>query len=222
MPVKSKYIAIVDYKLGNVFSIQNACRRVGIEAIVTSNSDKILYASGVILPGVGAFGEAMARVKTLNLDSVLQEYVALGKPLIGICLGMQLLMTSSAEFSEHEGLGFINGRVEHLEKLGLFKGDFKVPHIGWNVLLNPTLENERVKWSNTPLELVEEGMSAYFVHSLHVLLDDPTNCLSLSPYGNTHICSSVVSENVYGFQFHPENSGEQGLKIYEAIGRMIN
>jgi len=207
-----KKIAVVDYGMGNIFSVKHACEYLGAEVYLTSSKTDLLAADGVILPGVGSFGDAMQVLNRLDLVSVLRDIATMGKPLMGICLGIQLLMTESYEFGRHSGLKIIEGEVirfenENKEKL------FKVPHIGWNQIYAPKGRS----WAKTPLECLNGEDFVYFVHSFYARPQDPNVILSMSEYGGTPFCSSIQSGNVFGCQFHPEKSGPAGLKILKAF-----
>ncbi|MEO3947707.1 imidazole glycerol phosphate synthase subunit HisH [Gorillibacterium sp. CAU 1737] len=197
-------IAIVDYGMGNLHSVSKAIERLGAEAFVTADEREILSASGAILPGVGAFGDAMAELTASRLDEVVRRYAASGKPLLGICLGMQLLFAESEEHGAHAGLGLLPGKVIR------FEGSYKVPHMGWNKLnfLQPS-----------PLTAgVEEG-HVYFVHSYHALPEQPSDLLAVTDYYQP-VTAIVGRDNVYGMQFHPEKSGAVGLQLLGNFVRM--
>ncbi|WP_442604530.1 imidazole glycerol phosphate synthase subunit HisH [Paenibacillus sp. KN14-4R] len=183
--------------MGNLHSVSKAVERLGHEALITSDPQQILAAEGAILPGVGAFGDAIAQLRESGLDEVVLEYVKTGKPLLGICLGMQLLFTTSEEYGTHEGLNLLPGRVVR------FRGDLKVPHMGWNQLA--------IAKSDPLLTGIEEG-HVYFVHSYHVLLEEQSDLLASTDYGQP--VTAIVGRNqVYGMQFHPEKSGELGMRL---------
>lgn len=190
-------IAIIDYGMGNLHSVSKAVERLGYEAVVTSDPERILAADGAILPGVGAFGDAMHFLREARLADVVRQYAATGKPLLGICLGMQLLFSTSEEHGEHEGLGLLPGRVVR------FQGGFKVPHMGWNKLAfrRPS-----------PLFAGLEASYAYFVHSYHVLPEREADLLAVTDY-NHQVTAIVGRDNVYGMQFHPEKSGSLGMAL---------
>ncbi|MCR8643337.1 imidazole glycerol phosphate synthase subunit HisH [Paenibacillus sp. N1-5-1-14] len=190
-------IAIVDYGMGNLHSVSKGVERLGHQALITSDPKEIEAADGVILPGVGAFGDAIDQLRETGLDQVVREYVQTGKPLLGICLGMQLLFTSSEEHGEHQGLDLLPGRVVR------FQGELKVPHMGWNRLA--------LAKSDPLLTGIEEG-HVYFVHSYHVLLNQPSDLLASTDYGQP-VTAIVGRDNVYGMQFHPEKSGELGIRL---------
>jgi glutamine amidotransferase len=204
-------VAIVDYGLGNLFSIQQACRAAGLEADVTDDSKQIASAKAVILPGVGAFGDAMKALARRDLVSPLRDYAHGGRPLFGICLGMQLLMDESEEFGHHAGLGLIPGTVERLPS----GPGLKVPQIGWSRVQG----DERV-WTGTPLDGTRSNTFFYFVHSYYVRPRDPRSILAKSNFGNIDYCSAVRHESVFGVQFHPERSGPAGIAIYAGLARL--
>jgi len=219
----SQNVAIVDYGLGNLFSVKNACDHAGIRATITYSKEEISNADGVILPGVGAFGDAMDALIKLDLIDLLKDFSLAGKPLIGICLGMQLLMTESYEFGWHEGLGVIEGSVLRLEAP-------KVPNIGWSQVYRPTAadidrggnEESFDSWSGTPMADLQNGEYMYFVHSYYTTPNDPGVLLSTSRYGDLEFCSMLQKNNTFGCQFHPERSGPQGLKFYSNIVSMLS
>ncbi|GIO14893.1 imidazole glycerol phosphate synthase subunit HisH [Cohnella xylanilytica] len=190
-------IAIIDYGMGNLHSVSKAVERLGRQAVVTSSPEEILAADGAILPGVGAFGDAMSNLRETGLDAVTKRYAASGKPLLGICLGMQLLFDESEEHGKHEGLGLLPGRVVR------FRGDYKVPHMGWNEL---TFERE------SPLF---EGLApghVYFVHSYHALPERREDLLATTDY-HRPVTAIVGRGSLYGMQFHPEKSGDLGMAL---------
>jgi glutamine amidotransferase len=210
-------VAIVDYGLGNLFSVQLACASAGLRAVITSCAHDVLAADAVILPGVGAFGDAMQALHELGLVTVLRHVADTGKPLFGICLGMQLLMTESYEFGRHAGLGLIPGRVVRFERPVDDAGNIlKVPHIGWNRIYHQ--HNAR-----TPalLQGVANGAYMYFVHSFYVEPVDPRVVWSRSQYGPIEFCSSLRQDHIFACQFHPERSGRQGLRVYHNLAAQI-
>ncbi len=209
-------IAIIDYGLGNLFSVKHALNAVGARAEVTSSCDKLMKADAVVLPGVGAFGDAMASLKGLGLIEALKDFVSAGKPVVGICLGMQLLMSESYEFGKHEGLGLIPGKVVRFEAPRDGNDILKVPEVGWN----------RIKFLGDRGEKVYDGVAdgsyMYFVHSYYVVPEDPAMAMTLSCYGDVEFCSSIRRGNIIAFQFHPERSGKEGLAVYRNLIAMIN
>lgn len=208
-------MAIVDYGLGNLFSIKHACEFVGMEAVISADHEEISSADGVILPGVGAFGDAMNSLASLNLDSLIKELADAGKPLVGVCLGMQLLMTDSNEFGAHGGLDLIPGQVRRFTNPQENGSILKIPQIGWNKILGKT------NWDQTPLAGLTDQEYMYFVHSFCCYPDDPGVVLAESNYGGEVFCSSLFKANIFGCQFHPERSAKSGLKIYENIKNWI-
>jgi len=197
-------IAIIDYGVGNLFSIACSLKAIGQEVIVTGNAEEIRKADKLILPGVGAFPDAIKKLKADGLDKVVIEEAKKGKPLLGICLGMQMLFEKSYEFGESNGLSLIKGNVKEIKPL---IGDLKVPHIGWNSL-SFTKDSKLFKY-------IKEGDYVYFVHSFSAQ-DCEKSVTSTTDYGAV-LTATVENGNVYGAQFHPEKSGEVGLKILKAF-----
>lgn len=222
------HVAIVDYGMGNLFSIQRACECVGMHATVTASSQEILTASAVILPGVGAFGDAMQALKRLDLANVLRDVAASEKPLVGICLGMQLLLTQSYEFGQHRGLGIIEGEVVRLEGSVDRMRQLKVPQVGWNRIYragSATLADGsragNASWEDSPLAGLRDGEFIYFVHSFYVRPADSRLVLSTTRYGQIEFCSSLRRGNIFACQFHPERSGPPGLRVYRNLAVWI-
>lgn len=201
-------IAIVDYGVGNLFSLRSSFAAIGAEAIVTGDPDLIRSADKVILPGVGAFGDAAALLRKDGLDKVVCGEAEKGKPLLGICLGMQLLLERSFEYGEHRGLGLIKGDVVPME--GVIPAHYKIPHIGWNALHFPKDKPVSPIFKN-----IKENDCVYFVHSYY-----GTNCtesvIATAEYG-AELTAAVGRDNVFGVQFHPEKSGDVGLNILRAF-----
>ena len=206
-------IAIIDYGIGNIRSILSAFENQGANVFLTSDKGEILKSDGLVLPGVGAFSHGMKNLESYGLVDVIKEYAALDRPLMGICLGMQLLFEESEEFGKTEGLGLILGKVVKLPTKD--NQNEKLPHVSWN-----ELNSNKVPWKNTILTDIEEGSDMYFVHSFVAQPRDSYNILSLTEYLNYHFCSSVKKGNIYGCQFHPEKSGPTGLKIINNFIRM--
>ena len=214
--------AIVDYGLGNLFSIQRACEHAGMEGLVTSEKREILGSDLVILPGVGAFGDAMRTLLRLDLVSILRDVAASDKPLIGICLGIQLLMTESYEFGLHKGLGIIDGSVIRFQNSREAGHVLKVPQVQWNRIFRPQdYRPESDLWVATALSGLADGEFMYFVHSFYVCPADPSVVLSASRYGDVEFCSTLLRRNVFACQFHPERSGLAGLQVYHNLARMV-
>lgn len=199
-------IAIIDYGMGNLHSVGKALERLGCETVVTSSPEEILAADGAVLPGVGAFGDAMRNLRETGLDATVKQFAALGKPLLGICLGMQLLFDESEEHGRHEGLGLLPGRVVR------FKGDYKVPHMGWNELVF-------TQDSNPLFEGLEPGY-VYFVHSYHALPEKREDLLATTDY-HRPVTAIVGRGSLYGMQFHPEKSGELGMALLRNFTRLV-
>lgn len=212
-------VAIVDYGLGNLYSVKHACAHVGLDAKITSSKRDILEADAVILPGVGAFGDAMQSLHRLDLVSVLRDMAASPKPLVGICLGLQLLMTESYEFGRHQGLGIIEGPVVRFHDPMEGPRKLKVPQIGWNCIYK-AVRNDKAEadpWRSSLLAGLADGEYMYFVHSFIVQPRDSSIVLSTSRYGHVEFCSSVRYRNIFACQFHPERSGGEGLKVYQNL-----
>lgn len=216
-------VAIVDYGMGNLFSVQMACEKTGLAAAITSEARDILVADAVILPGVGAFGDAMAALRRLDLVAVLKDAAAHGKPLLGICLGLQLLMWESSEFGRHQGLGLVPGTVVRFPDPQQQGRKLKVPQVGWNQLRYPARNPPRRQqaWQDSYLRGLAEGDFMYFVHSFIAQPQDPEQVLSTSRYGDVEFCSSLRAGNIFGCQFHPERSGPQGLRIYQNLAAQL-
>jgi glutamine amidotransferase len=202
-------VAIVDYCAGNLFSVVQACVHVGLLPVVTSDRRQVMQCDALILPGVGAFGEAMASLARLDMIKPLCDFAASGKPFAGICLGMQLLMSESEEFGRHAGLGLIAGDVRRLPD-----GAARVPNVGWRRIRPP---RKAPNWSHASLCDLPSGAWMYFVHSYHVRPLDENVVLAETEFGQARFCSSLARGNIWAFQFHPEKSGPMGLTIYRRI-----
>ena len=202
--MKKQKIAIVDYNMGNLASVQNAFVKLGQETVVESNPEKFLEYDKLILPGVGAFGDAMEHLRERDMINALQVFADSGKPMLGICLGMQLLFESSEEFGEHEGLGLIKGHVKAFDAQQ-FSEPLKVPHMGWN----------RMFTQEHPLFAgLDENHYLYFVHTYHVSCTNAQDIIGETEYGY-RFTSAVAHGNIMGIQPHPEKSHENGLKILQ-------
>ena len=203
-------IAIIDYGVGNLFSLCSSLKSIGAEAVVTPDPAVIRAADRIILPGVGAFADAAEKLRATGLDQVLLEETARGKKIMGICLGMQMLFEESHEYGVHKGLGLIPGRV--VPMAGYIPEGLKIPHIGWNPLI---LKGE----SKHPLlKYVNEGDCVYFVHS-YFATDCQDSVIATAEYGK-ELTAAVAKDNVMGCQFHPEKSGKVGLSILKAFCEM--
>ena len=204
-------IAIVDYGVGNLFSLKSSLKAVGNEPVVSGDPEILLKADKIILPGVGAFEDAANKLKVNGLNEVVIESAKRGTPLMGICLGMQLLFDKSFEYGEHEGLGLIKGSIRAIDER--IPKDLQIPHIGWNALSFP----EGKKRSPIFKDL-NEGDYVYFVHSFSAV-ECEENISATTEYGSI-LTAAVENENVFGCQFHPEKSGNVGLKILDAFCKL--
>jgi len=200
-----KKIGIIDYGVGNIRSISNAFSKLNCKAILVDNEKDVMSCDGIILPGVGAFKHGMERLKNKNLDKILKSYVDTSKPFLGICLGMQMLFEKSSEFGEAIGLGFIEGNVEKFTS----QEGVKVPHIAWTAISS----KKKDSWENTILKNIDIDCDMYHVHSYYAQPSNIDNILSFSMYNEFKYCSTVQKGNIFGCQYHPEKSGEEGLKI---------
>ncbi|MEN1968454.1 imidazole glycerol phosphate synthase subunit HisH [Lentibacillus sp. N15] len=200
-------IAIVDYGAGNIKSLQSALTKLNLNAFLTSDHQTITASDAIILPGVGAFKDAMAALDQLGLTSVLQAEAGKGKPILGICLGMQLLYEMSYEDGEWEGLGLLKGRIQKIDP------SVKVPHMGWNTLTHHQ--------EHPILQGIDDQTYMYFVHSYYADATGNDATISSCPYGGD-ISAIVQSENIIGMQFHPEKSGPAGLKLLKNFGELIS
>ena len=201
-------IAIVDYGIGNLFSVVSSFKYIGAEARVTSDANEIRKADKIILPGVGAFGDAIKKLRETGLDKVVIEEAKNGKPIMGICLGMQLLFEKSYEYGEHEGLGLLKGSVIGMQ--GVIDDKLQIPHIGYNALT--------FKKNHPLFKYIKEGDYVYFVHSYYAV-DCEDSLLAYAEY-DKDITAIVGKDNVMGCQFHPEKSGNVGLNILRAFSEM--
>ena len=210
-------VQIIDYRLGNLFSIQQACQHVGLDAFVSASTDELSTVDGIILPGVGAYGNAMQSLRELNLIQPLKSAAADGRPLMGICLGMQLLFETSEEFGIHEGLGLISGRIQRIPDQKRDGRRLRVPNVGWN----------RVSFADRSdcgsiLDGVADGEFMYFVHTYCAQDVPEADQLTTTQYGEFRYCSAVLRENILGCQFHPEKSAQAGLRLYENWAKSLS
>ncbi len=208
--------AILDYGLGNIRSISNALKAIGARSFVSRNASEIKRAAALILPGVGSFGQGMHNLKSHDLIDCIYQFSESGKPILGICLGMQILMEKSEEFGNHAGLGLIRGEVRKLPLKST--NQHRLPHISWNNIYNKDNHN----WFNSIFSGVNSHDKVYFLHSFAVEPNDEKNILSLTTYGNCEFVSSVKCNNIYGYQFHPEKSGDVGLKILKNFTLIVD
>ncbi|MBQ7059573.1 MAG: imidazole glycerol phosphate synthase subunit HisH [Firmicutes bacterium] len=198
-------IALIDYEVGNLFSLQASLKKIGADSVLTRDPDILRRADGIILPGVGAFGEAAEKLKSFGLYSLLREIADTGKPFLGVCLGMQLLFEKSYEYGEHEGLCLLPGYIGSLRE-DLSSKDAIVPHMGWNELYF-TSKDVGKKWTGK-----EESIYTYFVHSFYAK-DCEEVLIADTEYEGIRIPAFVGKDNVFGMQFHPEKSGDDGLRL---------
>lgn len=198
-------IAIIDYGVGNLFSVQSSFAAIGQKAVVTADPEVIRAADHILLPGVGAFEDAARKLRDSGMGALVKEQAAAGKPIMGICLGMQLLFEKSYEYGEHEGLGLLQGAVRPMK--GVVPDHYKIPHIGWNGL--------HLVQKSPLLKYVNEGDCVYFVHSYYAT-DCDEEIIATAEYG-APITAAVARGNIYGCQFHPEKSGQVGLSILSAF-----
>ena len=208
--MKQPDVAVIDYGVGNLLSVRRGLEHCGASVIVTEDPDAIRLAPRVVLPGVGAFADGMAALRGAGLDDVVREVATRGIPLLGICLGMQMLLDMSEEFGEHSGLGVIPGRVVTVAASTSEGEPQKVPHIGWSALTAP---RGRESWDGTLLQDVTPGDAVYFVHSFMANPSDPGHRIADCLYGGRPVSAAIGRTNVFGCQFHPEKSGVVGLKV---------
>jgi imidazole glycerol-phosphate synthase subunit HisH len=210
-------VAIIDYHMGNLFSVQRACEWAGLHAIVTSNPKDIDLADAVILPGVGAFATAMRELDRTGMSDAVREFVSSSRPFLGICLGIQLLMTESTEFGVHPGLGIIPGRAISFEPCLDAANPVKVPHMQWNQIR----ASRRGAWDGTLLDGLQDGEFMYFVHSYYVVPDSPSVSIATTAYANVEFCAALQVGSIFACQFHPERSGQAGLHIYQSLAQRL-
>ena len=198
-------IAIIDYGVGNLFSLRSSLNKIGADTVVTADPAVIAKADKLILPGVGAFADAAKKLRDSGLDAIIKAEAAAGKPIMGICLGMQMLFEKSYEYGEHEGLGLLKGAVVPME--GSIPANLKIPHIGWNAL--------KFEKDSKLFQYIKEGDCVYFVHSFYASGCEDS-LIATAEYGK-YLTAAVAKGNVMGCQFHPEKSGDVGLNILRAF-----
>ena len=213
---KQPRVAILDYGMGNLYSVKRACEYVGLFAEITSDKNVVAAADGVILPGVGAFGDAMDTLRQYDLIAPIKEAIVSGKPFLGVCLGMQLLMTESEEFGAHQGLDIFKGSVVQFPHVNDCGERIKVPQVGWNTIAGPGN-----MWKTSLLDGIPQGAYMYFVHSLRVIPVQENIVATFSVYEGVAYASGIAKDNVTAFQFHPEKSGTKGIQIYQNFARII-
>lgn len=208
-------VTVIDYGIGNIYSVSRALERCGAQVTLSADPAQIEAAPRLVLPGVGAFADGMRGLRERGLVEPLRRYAATGKPLLGICLGMQMLASGSEEFGEHDGLGLIPGRVVPIPRIGTDGMPRKIPHVGWSALNAPA----GVDWAGTLLEGSAQSTAVYLVHSYRVVPDDQAQVLAQCDYGGHAVVAALRSGNVTGCQFHPEKSGPAGLRMLSAFLR---
>ncbi|TCP22918.1 glutamine amidotransferase [Tenacibaculum skagerrakense] len=214
-------VSIIDYGIGNLFSVLKACEYVGMNPEITNNSKVIESSDAVILPGVGAFKDAMINLEKLDLVKPIIDFADSGKPMMGVCLGMQLLLTESEEFGSTKGLGIFQGVCKKFPIINPLNNEkVKVPQITWNNITVP--DGINCFKENTPLNGINNNEHMYFVHSFYADSVKEEEVLSTTNYGGVEYCSSLNKNNIFAFQFHPEKSGQEGLKIYRNFKDIIN
>lgn len=209
-------IAIIDYKMGNLFSVHQACTNVGATPFITSDKKKILGADAAILPGVGAFGRAMDYLEQLDLIDAIKTFVKSGKQLLGICLGMQLLFSQSEEFGLSKGLDLIKGEITKFPETSLNGKRIKVPQIAWNHIHKKLDDSD-----HSPLKDIRDKEFMYFVHSFYAQSQEEDVIATKTHYAGIEYCSSVLKENIFATQFHPEKSAGEGMRIYQNWAQII-
>jgi imidazole glycerol-phosphate synthase subunit HisH len=207
-------IAVVDYGMGNLRSVQKALEKVGADAVVTSDKGVIADSAGMVLPGVGAFADCMKNLDRYHLTGPIKDFIAAGRPFFGICLGLQLLFTEGFEFGRHEGLDIIKGSVVRFSGPSFDSRDrLKIPHMGWNQVTWRTHE--------PPFDAVRDDDYFYFVHSFYVVPEDPDTAAGTTDYGLQFV-SALKTGNVFATQFHPEKSQQKGLSILRSFAALVD
>ncbi len=213
--MNNKEIVILNLGVGNIYSVKNACKLVGLNSIVSDDKNVINNSDGLIIPGVGSYKTAMEKIRRMKLDDVIFNYINTGKPVMGICLGMQLFFESSEEFGKSEGLAFIKGKVKNFQFQKIDGLKFPSTQIGWNNIFFDDLENKLNIFHG-----IENGALMYFANSYYVEFNQKFSNF-YSEYGKIKFCSSYIDKNLYLFQFHPEKSGKDGIKIYKNFKNII-
>lgn len=202
-----KQVTIVDYGVGNLFSVSRALEQCGADVVISADPAQIEASERVVLPGVGAFADGMRGLHACGLVEPVRRFAASGRPLLGICLGMQMLASVSQEFGSHEGLGLIPGQVVPLPTVVEEGRALKIPHIGWDVI------DPAYQWEASMMADTSPGTAVYLVHSFHVVPDDPRHVLATYRFGDRPITAAIRYGNIQGCQFHPEKSGPAGLRM---------
>ena len=208
-------VTVVDYGIGNLLSVARAFEHCGATVLLTDDASKILTADYLVLPGVGAFADGMAGLTELGLVDPIKEYATRERPLLGICLGMQMMLDKSEEFGVTRGLGLIAGKVKAIPSVDVRGGAHKIPHIGWNQIYPPFSDT----WRNTILDRTSKDTPFYFVHSFTAQPDAQEHRLADCSYNGILISAAISKDNIYGCQFHPEKSGRDGIII---LNRFLN
>lgn len=208
-------IAIIDYGAGNLRSVEKAFQKIGVDAAITKDKNAIRAAKGVVLPGVGSFDSAISELRTLSLEGVVEEAIALRKPFLGICLGLQHLFETSEE-GKARGLAALSGSVKKFNFAGTPWSNLSIPHMGWNRIL---FKHAAIAAQAPIFEGIEEGTMFYFAHSYYAVPKDETIVATRTDYGLEFV-SAVWKENLFGVQFHPEKSGEAGLRVLSNFGSL--
>lgn len=216
MENSKKKVVIIDYNLGNLFSVKQACDTVGINAKISSSKEDIDNADALILPGVGAFIEAMENLENLGIINTIKDNVKGGKPIFGVCLGLQLLFSRSEEFGAGEGLNLISGTIKKIPSI-IAGQKVRVPQIAWN-----TVSPYKINWENTPLLDIANNEFMYFVHSYYVEPENESCVLTQTTYDGLNYCSGILENNVFATQFHPEKSAKKGISIYKNWAKLNN
>tara|TARA_Y100000590_G_scaffold435250_1_gene554443 strand:+ start:1314 stop:1976 length:663 start_codon:yes stop_codon:yes gene_type:complete len=209
--MSKKKITVIDYGVGNILSLKNSLEHLGADVLFSNKEKEILNSSHIILPGVGAFPSAMYLINELNLKEILYNAASKNINLLGICLGMQLLLTQSEEFKITEGLNLIPGKVKFIKDFSKKNKNLKLPHIGWNQIIK---QNINIKANEITKNLIETD-HFYFVHSFMSLTDNKNDQLFFTKYYDVNVPAIIGRKNIYGFQFHPEKSGKSGLKLLQ-------
>lgn len=212
----TKTVSILDYGVGNLFSLTKAFELCGAEVKMITQPSELKNVDKLLLPGVGAFAKAMEELHKRDLVDAIKEYAATEKPLLGICLGAQMLFSQSHEYGVHSGLDLIKGKVVNIRDTNSKAADYKVPYIAWSELHKP---ETNIDWDKTIMAGINQGTTAYFVHSFTFVPDNIEHRLADTLYDGVKLCAAVKNGNIYGTQFHPERSGKHGLKI---ISNFVN
>lgn len=208
-------VTVIDYGIGNLLNVVRALQRCGASVTVVEKATQVAALPGrLVLPGVGAFAGGMAEMRQRGFDELVLRFASSGNPMLGICVGAQMLLDVGEEFGEHAGLGLIPGRVQPVPAEIPSGGRHRIPHIGWSALMRP---QDRPTWSATPLSRIAEGQAAYFVHSFAPVPVNEAHRLADTYYDGVRICAAVGRDNIWGCQFHPERSGEHGLDVLKSF-----